>query len=86
MNTLKAVFWDYPRLTDPDDLRVFIKNNRHSEKVYLWIMKRFLENGRVIDTLRFFPLSEIANHITRLRLSGYAKRKWLRIIEFYGET
>jgi hypothetical protein len=86
MNFLKAVFWDYPQLANPDELRAFIKNNRHSKKVYFWIMKRFLENGRVVDTLQFFPFSEIAANMNKINLSEYARKKWQRMINFYGNT
>ena len=86
MNYLKAVFWDYPRLTDPEYLHDFIKKNRDSARVYRWLLRRFLENGRVVDTFQYFPLTEIAAHISKLRLSPYSKKKWTRIIEFYGSS
>ncbi|MFW6124452.1 MAG: hypothetical protein ACOC5G_04455 [Acidobacteriota bacterium] len=49
-------------------------------------MKRFLENARVVDTLEYFSLQEIADMFPEIRLSPYSKKKWKRIIEVYGKT
>ena len=86
MNYLKAVFWDYPRLTYLKYLCEFIKKNRDSSRVYRWLLRRFLENDRVVDTLNYFPLTKIAAKISKLRLTPYSKKKWMRIIEFYGSS
>jgi cephalosporin-C deacetylase-like acetyl esterase len=60
MNYLKAVFWDYPQLTNREQLLKFIQESKKSKKVYRWLLKRFLEHARVVDTLEYFSLQEIA--------------------------
>lgn len=84
MNSLKAVFWDYPKFTDPAHLRDVIQKNT-DQKIRLWILKRFLEYGRVVDTWDYFSMAEIAKHLPDLNLSTYAHKKWKRMIEVYGE-
>ena len=84
MNYLKAVFWDYPQFTEKDNLKNFLQENRNSG-VYLWILKRFLEYGRVIDTIGFFKIAEIAAALPRINLTPYAQKKWRRMIEVYGK-
>ncbi|MFW6140864.1 MAG: hypothetical protein ACOC5S_05875 [Acidobacteriota bacterium] len=56
------------------------------KKIYTWVLKRFLENARVVDTLEYFSLQEIADMFPEIRLSPYSKKKWKRIIEVYGKT
>jgi hypothetical protein len=60
MNYLKAVFWDYPQLTNREQLLKFIQESKKSKKVYRWLLKRFLEHALVVDTLEYFSLQEIA--------------------------
>jgi hypothetical protein len=62
MNCLKAIFWDYPELTDPDEIRRILMDER-SQRVRRWLLKRFLEHGRVMDTLLFFRLDTISNDL-----------------------
>jgi hypothetical protein len=85
MNYLNAVFWDYPELTDPDILR---QRLQQTEKPQLrqWILTRFLEYGRVVDTLAFFSLETIVEEFSQLHLSPHASKKWKRMIEVYGHT
>jgi hypothetical protein len=83
MNYLKAAFWDYPQFTEEETLKSSLKENKGSN-IYLWIMSRFLENGRVVDSLRFFKIEEIAEFIPKLRLTAYTLKKWQRMIEIYG--
>ncbi|MBI5373895.1 MAG: hypothetical protein HZA77_00560 [Candidatus Schekmanbacteria bacterium] len=85
MNYLNAVFWDYPEFTDLQKLKKLIAENKNNS-IYLWVLKRFLEYGRVIDTLNFFSLEEIAVNLQKLRLSKYAAKKWRRMIEVYGTS
>jgi len=84
MNYLKAVFWDYPRLSVPEELENFIRLNRANDRVYRWLLKRFLEHARAVDALKYFSLGEISSSLSGLRLSPYAQKKWKRIIEVYG--
>ena len=84
MNTLNAVFWDYPRFKDSTYLRKIIQKNT-DQKTRLWILKRFLEYGRVVDAWDYFSMDEIAKHLPELNLSTYAYKKWKRMIEVYGE-
>ena len=83
MNTLKAVFWDYPALTSPSKLKAFIISHKAQPRVYRWLLRRFLENGRAVDALDYFTPQEIAAHLPGLGLSSYSRKKWQRIIEVY---
>jgi len=83
MNYLKAVFWDYPQFTDKEKIDKFIQDN-HGTSSYLWVLKRFLEYGRVVDTLSFFNIEEISEKLPKLKLSVYAWRKWKRLVEVYS--
>ena len=83
MNYLNAVFWDYPELTDIKKLKKFIEDSKNKDS-YFWILTRFLEHGRVVDTLHFFSLKEISENIQKLKLSNYSAKKWKRLIEVYG--
>ncbi len=83
MNYLKTVFWDYPRFTDEETLMTCLKEKSRSS-LYFWIMKRFLEHGRVVDVLTYFKIDEIAEYLPKLRLDSYNLKKWKRLIEIYG--
>jgi len=85
-NPLKAVFWDYPELTDEATLGLRIQEARDSpiQDVFRWYLARFLERGRVVDALRFFRLDEIRRIMPSLRISSRAVAKWTRILEYYG--
>ncbi len=85
INTLKAVFWDYPQFTDRVQLTAFLRN-KPSVKVRQWILSRFLEHGRVVDTLNYFNLDEIKTNLSILKITPYARDKWQRLIEIYGRT
>lgn len=84
MNYLNAVFWDYPQFADEEALKTCLKEKAGST-LCRWIMTRFLEHGRVVDTLAYFKLEEIAQSFPTLRPSPYAKKKWRRILEVYGD-
>ena len=84
MNYLKAVFWDYPQFTDKEILKNYLKQEP-DKSLYLWIISRFLEHGRVVDTLQFFTINEIKENLPKLKLSDYTLVKWKRMIELYGE-
>ena len=85
MNYLKAVFWDYPKLSDSNFLYETLKDESNTS-LRNWILTRFLEHGRAIDTMNFFSLSELAEKVDVLKLSPYAYRKWKRLIEIYGSS
>lgn len=85
MNYLQAVFWDYPEFTNPDTIRRYL-TEPGNERMYRWILKRFLEHGRVVDTLTFFRLETIAQELPRLRVTPYTNKKWNRILEVYGHA
>jgi len=84
MDYLKAVFWDNPQFAEEESLRNHLKQ-KHGESLYMWIMSRFLEHGRVVDTLKYFTINEIAENIPKLKLSSYTLKKWKRMIELYGK-
>lgn len=88
MNPLKSVFWDYPEFTDEGHLLQVLSENRSREdqRMFAWIMRRFLEHGRAVDAMRFFSVEEIAIHLSHLRLTPYALAKWQRLIEVYRAT
>ena len=83
MNYLKAVFWDYPQFSNEENLKSFLKKPL-DKALYLWIISRFLEHGRVVDTLQFFTINEIKENLPKLKLSDYTLVKWKRMIELYG--
>lgn len=84
-NYLKAVFWDYPNLTDPKKIKKVIAEARQRDegKTLFWIMARFLEYGRVKDTAQFFRIQEIQDNLPFLKLSQRSKRRWQKLIEVY---
>jgi hypothetical protein len=86
MNTLKSVFWEYPDFTDEQNLRQVLQRCRSASdrRMFLWIMRRFLEYGRVVDALKFFSMNEITENCDHLRLSRYSLKKWRRLGEVYG--
>ncbi len=85
-NSLKAIFWDYPELTEEVTLSLKIQEARDSpiQDAFRWYLARFLERGRLADALRFFRLDEIRRIMPSLRLSSRAAAKWTRILEYYG--
>jgi len=87
-NPLKAVFWDYPELTDAAALGRKIQAARGSsvQDAFRWYLARFLERGRVVDTLRFFRIEEIRRVTPSLRISPRAVAKWAKILADYGIT
>lgn len=86
MNTLKAVFWDYPALASPPGLSSFLDKHKTQPRVYRWLLSRFLENGRAVDALSYFSIREISDALPGLRLSAYSRKKWRRILEVYGHA
>lgn len=80
-NFLKIVFWDYPELTVERNLIGFMKTNK--APVLNWVLYRFLEYGRAIDTLKYFKISEVKKNINQLKLRPSTKEKWHRLIEVY---
>ncbi len=85
MNYLKGVFWDYPQWTDVDNFKKTLLENKNNS-MYLWILKRFLEYGRVVDTMTYFKIDEINKQLPKLNLTAYTYKKWKRIIEVYGTS
>ena len=85
INTLKAIFWDYPQFTVQIQLVAYLKNNL-SVKARRWILSRFIEYGRVVDTLTYFKLDEIKANLSILKITPYARNKWQRLIEIYGQA
>jgi hypothetical protein len=83
MNYLKAAFWDYPQFTEEATLRSCLQD-RKDASLYFWLMVRFLEYARVVDTLKFFTINEIAGQLSRLKLRPYTRKKWARMVEIYG--
>jgi len=80
---LEAVFWDYPQFRDEVFLRHYLTENRGNSG-YEWVMARFLERGRVVDTFKFFTIEEIVSGMDNLKLSPRARAKWKRMVEVYG--
>jgi hypothetical protein len=86
-NYLKAAFWDYPALCDPESIRRVLNEARlkNDKKTVCWIMARFLERGRVRDTALFFRPSEIRDSLKSLKISAAARKRWERLMEVYGD-
>ncbi len=85
MNYLNAVFWDYPEFTNPETIRQHLQK-QGNQRVRHWILRRFLEYGRVVDTFTFFRIETIAQELSQLHLTPYTCKKWKRIVEVYGQT
>ena len=85
MNYLKAVFWEYPQYSERESL-ISILNEKSNLYLYLWIMRRFLEYGRVVDVFSYFRIEEIAEYLQKLKLTPYTLKKWKRMIEVYGNS
>ena len=83
MDYLKAVFWDYPQYAKRENL-ISILKEKSNLYLYLWIMRRFLEYGRVVDVFSYFRIEEIAEYLQKLKLTPYTLKKWKRLIEVYG--
>lgn len=83
MNYLKAAFWDYPQFTEEATLRSCLLERKNTS-LYFWLMVRFLEYARVVDTFKFFPIDEIAGRLPKLKLRPYTLKKWTRMVEVYG--
>ena len=83
MDYLKAVFWDYPKFTDAEEIRSLLRR-KGNDRFYLWAMRRFLEYGRAVDTLQFFSLDQIREAIEKVPLTPYTQKKWKRILEVYA--
>ncbi|MEA3223224.1 MAG: hypothetical protein U9P49_08690 [Thermodesulfobacteriota bacterium] len=86
-NYLKAVFWDYPDLCDPEGIHQVLDEARceNDKKTIYWIMARFLDRGRVRDTAMFFRPKEIRGSLKFLKISAGARKRWERLIEVYGD-
>jgi prevent-host-death family protein len=87
-NPLRAVFWDYPALTEEKAVREYAEEARHSpdREAFYWVLTRFLERGRVVDVRKFFSWSEIRLALPRLKLTPYARNKWVRMLEVYDRA
>ena len=88
MNYLKGVFWEYPQLAKEEYLSQTLERAHRQKDIelYRWMMRKFLEYGRAVDTLRFFPIDKIAEHLKELRLSPYTRKKWQRLVEVYSAS
>jgi len=84
-NPLKAVFWDYPELTEEKAVRAYVEEAcRSVERGALdWVLTRLLERGRVVDVRKFFDWAEIRSALPHLRLTPFARNKWARMLEVY---
>jgi hypothetical protein len=85
-NYLKAVFWDYPELCEPEAVEEAIRNAREKPNTVAlqWLMARFLERGRVRDTVLLFRPKEVRDMLKDLRISPRAKHRWERLLQVYG--
>lgn len=79
---LNVVFWDYPKFRDEKYLKNYLIKNRKKE-AYYWVMGRFAEYGRVVDTLALFSIEDISTNLGKLKISEYSLKKWKRLIEVY---
>jgi hypothetical protein len=88
MNYLKSVFWEYPQFQKKEYVESIIKDAKlkNDDKLFEWILSRFIEYGRVVDTFEFFSISEIAFYLPKLKLSKYIRKKWSRLMEVYNAS
>ena len=86
-NYLKAVFWDYPALCDPESIRRVLNEagRKNDKKTVCWIMARFLERGRVRDTALFFRPREIRVSLQSVKISAAARKRCESLMELYGD-
>ncbi|MBW2031467.1 MAG: hypothetical protein JRJ31_20605 [Deltaproteobacteria bacterium] len=82
MDFLKAIFWDYPEFANAETVRKIVELG-WEDSGYRWMLRRFLEYGRAVDTMSFFSIEEISRAVQSLRLTPYTKKKWRRLIEIY---
>ncbi|MCP5106669.1 MAG: hypothetical protein GY950_25015 [bacterium] len=80
---LMAVFWDYPKFRDENYLKQYL-NGKKGKSGYYWVMNRFLEYGRIVDTFSLFDITDISENLSQLKLSPHALKRWKRMIEVYG--
>ena len=80
---LMAVFWEYPKFRDENYLKQYLESKK-GKSAYYWVMYRFLEYGRVVDTFSLFDIKEISQSLSKLKLSPHALKKWKRMIEVYA--
>ena len=87
-NYLKAVFWDYPELCDPDTVRNKLEEVRsvNDQETLEWIMARFLERGRFKETSSLFSKEEVREKLDILKISPRARKRWKRFLEVYGKA
>jgi hypothetical protein len=85
MNYLKAAFWDYPQFAEETTLRSCLQEQKGTS-LYYWLMGRFLEYARVVDTLKYFSIDEIAGQLPKLKIRPYTQKKWTRMVEIYGSS
>ena len=71
-------------MADEESLKNYLKQ-KQKKSLHMWIMSRFLEHGRVVDTLKYFTINEIAESLPELKISSYTLIKWKRMIELYGK-
>jgi hypothetical protein len=83
-NHLKSVFWDYPHLQAEGKVKELILSKEKSS--FEWVLYRFLEYARVIDTFNFFSIDEIKDNIDKLKLKDETRKKWNRLIQVYGRS
>jgi hypothetical protein len=81
MNPLLAVFWDYPALATDDALRTLLCEGSPSQRG--WALARFLERGRVRETIAYFTRADILRGLSELPPDSATRRKWERLLEVY---
>lgn len=84
-NPLKAVFWDYPELIEEKAVREYVEDARRSpdREALDWVLTRFLERGRIVDVRKYFDWVEIRSALPHLRLTSFARKKWIRMLDVY---
>lgn len=83
MDCLKAVFWDYPQFTNRQLIRQILQDEEN-QQLRSWLLQRFLEHGRAVDTFEFFSPEVIARELPGLKLRPYTSKKWKRLVEIYA--
>jgi hypothetical protein len=83
MVRLESVFWDHPEFANEPGVRGFLAANPDTAD-RVWMLTRFLEHGRFVDTVLFFTLGEIREKLPQVRISDVNRRKWARFLDVYA--
>ena len=76
---LEFVFWSAPHLREPDKFIKFFEKHRDV------VLREFIANGRMIDTLKLFSIEEIQEGLERFERQIPKRRRelWKNFLDAY---